>query len=59
MGLHSRRSWIKNNIGLAAFAVADSVLLVRNHISKPGKLQLAMHLGLHNTERLKICKQLG
>ena len=59
MVLHSRRSWIKNNITLAAYGAADSILPLKSPVTRHGKLQLSMHLSLRNTDRLKICKQLG
>jgi mannonate dehydratase len=59
MVVHSRRSWIKSSAALALYGSADSILPLANHTTRHGKLQLAMHLSLRDTERLKICKQLG
>ncbi|MCK5468806.1 MAG: mannonate dehydratase [Cyclobacteriaceae bacterium] len=59
MTLHSRRSWIKKNLGLATAGATLLGLPHQAHATKHGKLQLSMHLSLRNPERLKICKQLG
>ena len=59
MVVHSRRSWIKSSAALALYGTADSILPVSTPVTRHGKLQLSMHLSLRDTERLKICKQLG
>jgi mannonate dehydratase len=59
MALHSRRSWIKTNIALAAAGATIPFIPKKIHAARHGKLKLAMALSLRNPERLKICKQLG
>jgi len=59
MAIHSRRSWIKKNIAIAAAGAALPMLPRTAHAARHGNLQLSMHLNLRNPERLKICKQLG
>jgi len=62
MKLYSRRSWLKQNLALmaAGSTISTSTLLPKEAFAtRHGKLQLSMHLSLQNSERLKICKQLG
>jgi len=58
----SRRSWLKQNLALAAAVstvpLATSCGLDSTTMS-PGKLQLAMHLSLRDRDRLKLCQQMG
>ena len=59
MTLHSRRSWIKKNLALAAASAVLPVIPNKSHAARHGKLQLSMHLSLRDPERLRICQQLG
>ncbi len=62
MKLYSRRSWFKKNIALAAAtAVGSSITIIpkKAHATRHGKIKLAMSLSLRQSERLKICQQLG
>ena len=61
MTRYSRRSWIKKNVLLASAGSVFSIIPGRSYArtSRKGKLQLAMHLNLRDTERLKICQQMG
>jgi len=56
---YSRRSWIKKNLAVVSASSVFSILPSRSYASRKGKLQLAMALNLRNTERLKICQQMG
>ncbi len=59
MSPYSRRSWIKKNVLIASSASVFSILPNKSLASRKGSLQLAMHLNLRNTDRLKICQQMG
>jgi mannonate dehydratase len=59
MSPYSRRSWIKKNVLIASAGSVFSILPGKSFASRKGNLQLAMHLNLRDTERLKICQQMG
>ena len=55
----TRRSWIRNNAAMAAAAGAATSFPKEAHAMKQGKITLAHVLSLNETERLKICLQMG
>lgn len=57
----TRRTWLQQNIGLAAAGIATAAApwSESRTINRHGKLQLAMHLGLDRPERLRLCRQIG
>ena len=59
MSPYSRRSWIKKNVLIASSGSVFSILPTKSLASGKGNLKLAMHLNLRDTERLKICQQMG